>query len=255
MNDSNIKMVARCSDSVFFNSKSIFVEYIDIIRSPYFLLLYGLSKTSNPVRNSAIDVSRIYGLSEKDLTDFYYNRRNQNPLYDIAKPGVDYDKLDMSVDSCIAENADLTVYSPELNFVNVIRILMHTDSLLVKKIYIYYPYDNPNIKRDIATLYEFNRNIEFIYGDLSDVLKTIPEDSTYVFSDITKIEVLHDLGKLNMSSIVLPYEYGYNYEDPTDITGNLLIDLDAYRKDSVFKVDFFLASVDSGSLENSTEKQ
>lgn len=249
------KMVARCTDFIFFNSKSVFVEYVDVIRSPYFLLLYGLSNSKNLDRNSVLDMSKIHGLNVNDLSSFYYSRRNQNPLYDLAKSGADYNMLDKTVDDCIRSDSDLITYSPELNFANTIRILMHTDSLLVKKVYIYYPFDNPVIRSDIDELYEFNKDIEFVHGDIETVLAGIPDDSTYVFSDITKVEVLAKLGKLNLSSLVIPYEYGYNYADSHDITGKLLIDLDAYAKDSFFKVDFFLASVDVSNLDNTTEKQ
>lgn len=249
MSEKKIKMIPTHDDSVFMNSKSVFVEYIDLIRSPYFYILRGIANSKMSNINSVFDLSKIQGKSDIELIEYYYHRRHQNPLYDLAKPGADYDKLDKIMDGTIERDGELLMYSPELNMVDAITILMHTDSLLVKKVFIYYPYENQNIRSDVNTLFGFNENIEFVTGDLDEVLKAVPEDSTYVFSDIMKIETLAKLEKLNLSSIVLPYEYGYNYEHPGDIGGNLLLDLDKFRDTSLFKIDFFIASIkntDSG---------
>lgn len=244
--DGNPKMIpASGSGFVFLNSKSIFVEYIDIIRAPYFFMMYSLSKHPLP-DNSALDLSSIRDISEEKLAELYYGRRHQNPLYGFAKFGADFDKLDIVMDRSI--EAFTIENSPLLKFADTIKILMHTDSLLTKKVFIYYPYDNPAIRADVKSTFAFSKDIEFVCGDLNEALKKVPEDSTYVFSDVMKVDNLFNLGKLNMASLIFPYEYGYNYEDPSDPNGKLLVDLDKYRESTIFKVDFFLASIDRDAL-------
>lgn len=250
-----VRMVNAGNDFVFLNSKSVFIEYIDIIRAPYFFMLYGLSKSDQTNPMSVLDLSPILGKSDTEISEFYYTRRNQNPLYDLAKDGADYAKLDDLLDISIESDPEILRYSPELNCVNAISSLLRNDDILVKKIYVYYPYPNAVVESDVMdTIFHFTKNVEFVSGPLEDVLKSVPDDSTYIFSDISKIDTLARVGKLNLASVVLPFEYGYNYEDPTDVTGNLVINLDAYMKENLFKIDFFLASIDTSSLE-STEKQ
>lgn len=246
MEEKKVMVPISSGDFVFLNSKAIFVEYVDIIRAPYFFMMYALTKNDLP-ENSAVDTSPIRNMTEQQLSDFYYGRRYQNPLYSLAKFGADFNVLDMVLDRSIG---GITIEnSPLLKFSDTIKILMHADSLLTKKVFIYYPYDNPAIRADVKKTFYFSNDIEFVCGDLDEALKKVPADSTYCFSDAMKIENLFNLGKLNLSSILLPYEYGYNYEDPNNTNGKLLVDLDKYRESTIFKVDFFLASIDRNALE------
>ena len=111
--------------------------------------------------------------------------------------------------------------------------------MLVPKVLIYYPYENDIIKRDIEKTF-LNPDIQFVSGDISDVLKEVPNDSTYIFSDISNILILEELGKIDMSSIIIPEDYDYNKTEE----GEYILDLESMQSDHVFKLNFFLASVD-----------
>ena len=78
---------------------------------------------------------------------------------------------------------------------------------------------------------------EILTGDIVDALKKVPDDSTYAFSDITNVNALEYVGKLQYSSIIIPQEYGYNVDD-----GKFIIDFDLLRKEAVFKLDQFYAT-------------
>lgn len=239
-------ILMRCDDFIFYNSKAVFVEYVDIIRSPYFSLLYLLSRSTT--KNPLFNTKEISGINIEELRDYYYNKRkNQNPLYDLLDfesgelPQNIFEKVDMFTDREITD--DVICCTNELNFVNVIKNLMYSDSLIAKQVIIYYPYDNPAIKRDVAELFGFNTDIEFRFGTLEEALKDVPTDATYVFSDINNIQILKELNRLNLASILVPMEYGYNYVDPNDKDSELLLDIESYMKEDVFKFDMFLASV------------
>lgn len=239
-------ILMRCDDFIFYNSKAVFVEYVDIIRSPYFSLLYLLSRSTT--KNPLFNTKEISGINIEELRDYYYNKRkNQNPLYDLLDfengelPQNIFEKVDMFTDREITN--DVIRCTNELNFVNVIKNLMYSDSLIAKQVIIYYPYDNPAIKRDVAELFGFNTDIEFRFGTLEEALKDVPTDATYVFSDINNIQILKELNRLNLASILVPMEYGYNYVDPNDKDSELLLDIESYMKEDVFKFDMFLASV------------
>ena len=55
-----------------------------------------------------------------------------------------------------------------------------------------------------------------------------------MFSDITNIILLEDLGKLKYSSVVVPYNISYNM-----IGDNLKIKIEEYEKYNLFKFTFF----------------
>lgn len=237
------KMVIRSSDSVFLNSKCVFVEYIDIIKSPYFLLLYAMS-TSKESLKEPFDVSPIRNAkTSTDLAEWYYGRKNQNPFIDLIpddKIGdVDLDKVDELLNHQLEEASSVVKVTTALNFASVIKKLMHSDSILVPKVYIYYPYDNPVIREDVENTFD-NPDIQFVCGDLKEILKNVPNDSTFVFSDITNVLLLEELGKLDMSSIIIPLDYNYNKDE----NGRFIVDTQTLAKDHVFKLNYFLASTD-----------
>ena len=222
--------------------KCEFVEYIDIIKSPYFLFLYALSSSKeDKILKEPFDTEVIRNIKDPDdLATWYYSRKNQNPLFDLIPEDrisvTNFDKVDEFMDIQIRDNPILIDGSSQLNFVHVIRSLM-TDSILVPKVYIWYPYDNPNVKSDVDKLFE-NKNVEFVHGDISKCLKDISNDSTFVFSDITNILVLEELGKLDMSSILLPVDFKYNLDEDE----NRLINIEQLQNDHTFKVNYFVAT-------------
>ena len=237
----NEKMMIRSADSVFLNSKSVFVEYIDVIKSPYFLFLYAIMSSDKTVLKEPFDMEIIKNIKDtEELVKWYYCRKNQNPLFDLisdeSMATVKFDNVDDFMNKQLEENEVLIKGSSPLNFASVIQKLM-TDSILVQKVYIWYPYDNRNIRNDIQTLFQ-NKDIEFVYGPIDKCLKNIPNDSTYVFSDITNILVLEELEKLDMASILLPVDFAYNLDE----NDQSLIDLDGLQKDHVFKVNRFLST-------------
>lgn len=235
------KMIIRTADSVFLNSKSIFVEYIDIIRSPYFLFMYGLATAPDVLLKDPFDLTELRKLKDaEEVAEWYYRRRSQNPLYDIIPDDkismTTFSKVDEFMDAQLSGNPSLVSDSSELNFVNVLGKLM-SDSVLVEKAYVWYPYNNQVIREDVHKIFE-GENVEFMYGNIGDCIKRIPEDSTYVFSDVSNILVLEELGKLNLSSIIYPVDFAYNLDED----GEPLIDFEGLKKDYTFKINQFVAT-------------
>ena len=67
-------------DSVFLNSESIFIEYVDIIRATYYPLLNLMRKHEE---HPLYDLSKINNLSVEEFGDWYIGRKHQNPLLDL----------------------------------------------------------------------------------------------------------------------------------------------------------------------------
>lgn len=244
LESSDEKIFIQTNDSVFFNSKSVFVEYIDVIKSPYFLFIYAMNSSEDKrVLKDPFDMEKITSLeSVEAVTEWYYTRKNQNPLIDLVPDErlstLDFDAVDRFMDLQMRENEVLVHHSSPLNFVNVINNLM-VDSLLVPKVYIWYPYDNPVIAADVKSLFESD-DVVFRHGPLEKCLADVPNDSTFVFSDMTNILVLEDLQKLDYSSIITPIDFAYNRIDDE----LPLIDIEKMQESHVFKYNQFFATIE-----------
>lgn len=226
---------------VFLNSASIFVEYVDLIRVTYYPLLLAMKRHED---HPLYDVGKINKLTVSEFGDWYVARKHQNPLLDLIKDefkdSISTSDLNKLLDEQIAEVPELLSTAPLINMGSVLLKLFDTDNLLVKKFFIWYPTNNPSVFKDITTTFEpIMKYGEILTGPIDEALKKVPDDSTYVFSDITNINVLDYIGKLPFSSIIIPQEYGYNAED-----GKFIIDLDQLHKEAVFKLDYFYATED-----------
>lgn len=236
-------MLIRSTDSVFLNSKSIFVEYIDVIKSPYVLFLYAIKSSKSKVLKDPFDIELMGDFTDPEkLAEWYYCRRSQNPLYDLIPDDkistVNFSKVDEFMDAQLRESDVLIKKSSPLNFVKVLQRVM-SDSILVPKAFIWYPYNNPVVREDIHELFG-NENVEFMYGNIGKCIKQVPDDSTYVFSDVTNVLVLDELGKLDFSSIIYPVDFAYNLDENKDS----LIDFEGLHKDHTFKINQFVATAE-----------
>lgn len=230
-------------NSTFLNCDSIFIEYDDVIKCPFFLFLNSIK--DNEALSSIFDLSEISGLGMEELYEWYTNRKHQNIFKCLKlRDGVIEQFFENSIDlfntwceEVIYLSIDTNDYhvpsDTELNFVKVLSALMSQS--LVDKYYIYTPYKSNKIEEDLIKL--FGTGVTYVYGKLEDVLKEngITPNSTFVFSDLNKVHVLDKVGLLNLSSVIIADKYGYNYKDKT--TPNL--DVESLSKNSIFKLDFF----------------
>lgn len=248
--DNPAEQIKLCTtfDGVFLNSRSIFIEYLDIIKSPYYmmLLLFARHRELLPDVFDQTPLMNFTDDSEESimaLTDWYYDRKNQNFLYDLLKPdaisGTSFNDIDGFLNAGLHDCQDLLDTCEPLNIVEVINSLVYKDSLLVPSIYIYYPYPNEWIERDTLSLFDNKEGFHFITGDIMEVLKDIPQDSTYIFSDITNIECLIELDKLNYSSILCAIDYQYSRGDGDN---DWVLDIEELMEKFIFKFNPFIAT-------------
>ena len=113
-----------------------------------------------------------------------------------------------------------------------------SDSNATKNVYIYTERKIDNINDDIKR--NFNSRVKYVYGDFETVLKenNITRNSSFVFSDINKIEKLNNAGLLPYSSILLGEYQGYNYDE----NGAPKVDIDKLADNNIFKMYFFNAT-------------
>lgn len=227
----------------FLNSDAIFIEYDDVIKCPFFIFLMSIAE--NEALNMIFDLSDLEGLDIDALYEWYINRKNQNIFKSLPlRKGVikeffgnDFDNFDSWCESVIYNSIENNEYfvdmDTEMNFASSLDLLMK--SKIVMKYFIYTPIKSEMIQKDLVKKY--GDKFKYVYGDLETVLKenNITANSTFVFSDLTKIKVLEKIGILNYASILIADRYGYNYKDEE----NLILDVESLSKSSIFKLDFF----------------
>lgn len=234
------KILFSTQDEVFLNSQCLFLEYADIIKSPYFNFVYMIMQHPNNFSENYV-TEKFLGFDPPSLVEWYINRSYQNPLMDLIRPEalehVPAKVLDEFLNNQIEQIPSVNYTAAWLNMADVVRQLSTEKASIVKKIIIWHPYENNAIKNDISSY--FGPRVHFITGDLQECLRYVPDDSTYVFSDIMNIEVILAEGKLKHCSVLVPEDYRYNFTEEN----KLKIDYGNYLEEELFKFGLFNATM------------
>jgi len=218
----------RSSDTTFTNSQCLFIEYMDVIQMPWFSFLSFLQ--INDKLNNMLNIDMIKYLNPSNLLEFYINRKNKNILVELCREKYNaLVLLDNLLKEQMRQQSIFYQYNLTTNMCTFIQNI--AASKLVKKILIYYEENIPAIDEDIKT--RFGNFAEYVWGPMPEVLKNIPNDSTYIFSDVMNIIQLEENDKLDYSAILIPVEFRYNYVD--DNKTKYLVDIDNLLKSHVFK--------------------
>ena len=208
------------NDGMFLNAKCVLVEYSDIIRAPYWTLIELINKDPTWVKPPIIP-QPILAMNTEELVEWYLNRRHPNALIDLIPK-------------------DPINFCPLLLFPQVIGSLLFMDGMLVGDVLFYHPYKNDAIEEDIKNLYNGTK-AKFVYGDIVDVIRDMPIDSTYVFSNMANMEALIKTNHLDYSSIIMADDYAYNRNNDNS---DYIIDLIKLNETHPFKFNTFIATTD-----------
>lgn len=237
------KKVILTNNSPFLNTDCIFVEYNDIIKSPFFVLLNYIKDTD--VLKEIYDLSDIENLNLEELYEWYI-QREERVVFNNLKPAngalskffdnneENFKKFSEEFMYKEIEELDYVVkIDGLLPFHRTLNAILSTDMVMTG--YVYTERYSKVIEEDLKRI--LSDKVIYVYGDLVEVLKQnkITDNSTFVFSDVTKVLKLEEAGIIDYSSILLADRYEYNYES-ADI---LRIDMDRLTKDHIFKMDIF----------------
>lgn len=233
--------VFRGVDTLFYNSQCLFIEYHDVISIPWFSMLEITKKNQNFMK--IFKMEEILNYSTLDLLEWYIYRKHRNVFKSIGTreefEDVDDSFFNEFLQNCMNSSKDIYKINTKLNFLNSLQILLDEPGL-VKKVIIYSENNEPGIEYMIKNIYFKNKysKIQYMYGNFNDMISLIPRDSTYVFSDIEKVNVLKDNDKLALSSVLIANGFRYNYE--LNNNKKLKVDIDKLlTKDCIFKYGFF----------------
>ena len=243
MNKTEQGKTVYCSfPGLFTNSQSLVIEYHDVIRATWFGLLttmvnYGAMK-------ELFDVSNLSSLNDIELFEWYIHRRHQNFFMDIDcippfPSEEEYLKFmnSISYDSLRLEN--LYRFPFVLNAQEILRGFLSMYSDLIKHIYIY---EGSDPRQNIHLEKEMQENVPgkeytFLYGDFGECIRGINRDATYMISDITKLQTIADMGRLECASVLIADGYRYNYME--DDSTKLKVDIEQLQRNIPCKISFF----------------
>lgn len=233
-------------DSAFTCTDNVFIEYHDIMRCIQFTIINFLRK--NSIFKGLLDTSEIEDMSEAELYVWYISRENRNIFknFEITDffsnlSGFDgdsnkvYDFLDnflyIELDKL---PSDILNYDNKLKFYDTMRTFLNMST--VKNIYIYSENYSKLIEEDVSSIHS---GIKYVYGDFKSVLEEnkIKSNTTFVFSDIEKINTLVELDILKFSTILMADQYRYNYDDD----GELKVNVEKLADEYVYKLFFYTA--------------
>ena len=226
--------VYRSNDAVFYNSKCLFIEYHDIIKVPWFVLLNICRQ--NQKLNEVLDFSPVQHLTLNGLFEWYVNRKNRNIFYELAiNKNTPIETFDKIVDDQLCISSIFFDTDTSLTIVPTVKKLL--TETLVKEIVVYSEVYSKFIETDIKNIFGGDKRIKYLHGNINEVLNTVPIDTTYFFSNIDNVVSLDETNHLDMSSIVLPHEYRYNKNSENKWN----VDLVYLAKDHTFKVSYYNA--------------
>lgn len=217
--------------SMFYNCDCLFIEYYDILKCPWFSLLCNIKDMKDTFKNLNLD--SISFLNTDSLYEWYVNRKNRNFFLDLLpKDLIITNEIKIQLDALLdklMQSEEIFSIDTSLNFMNILEIIKNSG--LIRKIVVYSEIENKSIVDEITKM----GNVNVIFGKFEDVIMNIPNNSTFVLSDISKIAVLDKYDKLRLSSILLPINYRYNKKNLEELS----IDIESMKKDTVFKFNLF----------------
>lgn len=220
------------TESIFLNADCVVVEYIDLIKSPYYILLNVIRQ--NPRMKEILKIEKIEYLDDAALYEWYINRKHQNFFYDLNKFPNRISKkqlADILDDQMRATNRFYTDCKALPMMGSLKAMKSHQ---VAKEIIIYHPHNNFHAKNDLEdTLQEtFTWCTRF-----EDAMKKAGANSTYFLSDISHIEEMKKAGVLKFSSVTLPVEYRYNKKNMKDFN----LDYEKLMETDPFKLSYMYA--------------
>lgn len=183
----------------------LFVEFDDIIKSVSLSLSLMLSKLKTP-DNLLLDVDLIKNYNLIAMMEWYRFRENRNVIKELSRvKGSDEDFE--SILKLLLEKYDV-VYKCSQILKGTDLIAVALEHKLCDEIIIYSDYTNQHYVKECTRM--FGDNVTVIGGDFEDAVRNVPFNTTYVLSDIDKVDKLFDLNKLDCTSVLLPTDYKYN---------------------------------------------
>lgn len=234
------RVAMTTTDSVFSNTDCLFCEFNDIITPTWLAIIDHFLRVRPKEVEELLDLDKVAYLDPENLIRWYATRKHRNALIDLKRDGVD----DMLINALAIDLFDTkyAYYNNEgkpfiMNYARTLMKTLRTASMIIKKFVIYVEQCNSEVDNFITSLY--GDKIDVRSGDFVSAIGDISNNSTFVFSDIYKVNGLIKAGKITGSSIILADGYGYNYNSNPGEDEDLKVDVTKLEEELIFKFNTF----------------
>lgn len=214
----------------------LFIEYNEVVKSPTLFMLKMIRGPLKEIYRDFIYVEFLENKTDEELEIYLLQRKNKNIFLDLAKRPFDYE---MTYQNLYNKYDDMYLHTPLLKIGSTIDFL--SSQKFNRKIYLYSKEYDPRIEVDIPLSFKEWSKIEYVYGELEDVLERILPVTTFILHDIWLLPRLCYLGKTNLTDIICaryPYNLKYN-EELNEFEPIVLVE--KYALENVFKFGLFSA--------------
>lgn len=211
----------------------IFIDYEEIIRSPYPAMLKLISSHYQDHYKDFLWMEEFADMDMPNLERLCVQRTKKNIFEFLAKKPFDYDQ---AIKDLKDKFMDIYKESPMLMMGESVSRMM--SQKFTKKIYMYTEQYDIRVHIDIQETFKNMNIINYVTGDIEQVIQDLKDVSFYVLKDIDHIPLIfkHDIG--DYKEIVLA-SYGYNYNLDDNGEAQYKIDIEALMKEYVFKFASF----------------
>ena len=211
----------------------IFITYEDIIKSINPFIISQILQKYKLYYNEFLNLASVENLNKKQLDLFCIRRKDKNIFHTLAKKDFDCNtamkELAHKFDDTYL-NSELLIIGKTLGFI--------IPQKFTKKIYIYSKEYDKRIHLDIQMNFKDMNKVNYITGNLIDVINSIEGVTTYIFADIIDVTALLATNKIAYTNILVA-NYGYNYVLINDKL-TLRINLEEHMKERIFKFVTFM---------------
>lgn len=221
-------------DNMFFTKRDeyIFIDYINVIKCPDIFILKHIRDKLSHLYESFIDIPRLKKMSDEDIELFILRMENENIFENLKIKEFDTEK---AYEDIYKKFTDLFIHSKLLKIGNLIQYL--ATNKFAKKIYFYTEKYDERIDIDIQIEFQNFKNIEYVYGDFSDVLGSIIQPTSYILNNQWNISTIDYFKKIQFTDIILS-QYKYNLELRGDEHMPKLM-IESLLENNVFKFGMF----------------
>jgi hypothetical protein len=200
-----IKMSKR-NGNILTGDDVLFVEFDDIIKTPS-LTLTSLVSRLDTKETQILDTSLVKEYDPLALIEWYIMRKHRNIVAELSKLKTLDESEYEDVLTYFLKSLD-AVYASSLRLKGCELIYTALYHKTCDEIIIYSDYTNDAYVKECTRL--FGDKVTIVGGDFRQSIRSLPYNSSYVISDIKKLNILYEENKINCTSVLLPLEYHYN---------------------------------------------
>lgn len=215
----------------------IFVQYKDVVKSPYPLLLNQIVSRFRSTYDEYLYLDGVQDLDMNNLTRLCIQRTDKNIFEYLAKKEFDYDTALKDIES---KFANLYRESEPLSIGRSLGTLKHQK--FTEKIFVYTEEYDARIHKDIQDMYHDLDKVTYITGDFVEIIKDL-NITCYILSDVNYIRPIFHEKQQDYTNILLG-TYGYNYLDSDSEELKFKVDIESlFEGNNIFKFATFAPEI------------